>query len=102
MNTQFVEDYINLKMTKDESKIVFTFFELRVKNNLTEQQVNEFLKLSKIRLENLDYQVYFNGAEYEYQNSKKIVEDNELLVAIKKVKERTQTNGRKIKKTKHR
>lgn len=83
MNTQFVEDYINLKMTKDESKIVFTFFELRVKNNLTEQQVNEFLKLSKIRLENLDYQVYFTGAKYTYKGEINKVEDNQLMVAIK-------------------
>lgn len=83
MNTQFVEDYINLKMTKDESKIVFTFFELRVKNNLTEQQVNEFLRLSKIRLENLDYQVYFTGAKYTYKGEINKVEDNQLMVAIK-------------------
>ena len=83
MNTQFVEDYIILKMTKDESKIVFTFFELRVKNNLTEQQVNEFLRLSKIRLENLDYQVYFTGAKYTYKGEINKVEDNQLMVAIK-------------------
>lgn len=83
MNTQFVEDYINLKMTIDESKIVFTFFELRVKNNLTEQQVNEFLRLSKIRLENLDYQVYFTGAKYTYKGEINKVEDNQLMVAIK-------------------
>ena len=54
-----------------------------VKNNLTEQQVNEFLRLSKIRLENLDYQVYFTGAKYTYKGEINKVEDNQLMVAIK-------------------
>ena len=83
MNTQFVEEYIIAKREMNENKIIFSFYELRVKNNLTEDQVNEFLRLSKIRLENLDYQVYFTGEKYKYNEENVTVKDNELMVAVK-------------------
>lgn len=84
MTTQFVEELINIKRNQKTNEIIFTFYELRVKNNLTEEQVNEFLSLSKIRLENLGYQVFFTGARFVYNEKSRIVQDNELLVAIKK------------------
>lgn len=83
MTTQFVEELINRKMRINENEIIFTFYELRVKNNLTEEQVNEFLNLSKIRLENLDYQVFFTGAKFIYKEAQRTVQDNELMVAVK-------------------
>lgn len=83
MTTQFVENLINEKMIINENEIAFTFYELRVKHNLSEKQVDEFLALCKTRLENLDYQVYFTGAKFTYQNANRTVQDNELMVAIK-------------------
>lgn len=82
MSTQFVEEMINRKMNINVNEIVFTFYELRIKNNLTEEQVDEFLTLSKIRLENLGYQVYFKGAKFWYNGTQRIVKDNELMIAI--------------------
>jgi len=35
------------------------------------------------KLENKDYQVYFTGAKYRYQNEEREVETNEYLIAIK-------------------
>ena len=83
MTTQFVEKLINSKMNVEQNKIIFTFYELRIKHNLTEEQTDEFLALCKTRLENLDYKVFFTGARFTYKEQQKVVQNNELLVAIK-------------------
>ncbi len=83
MMTQFIEELINSKMNINQNEIIFTFYELRVKHNLTEEQVDEFLALCKTRLENLDYKVFFTGARFIYKEQKRVVQENELLVAIK-------------------
>ena len=83
MTTQFVENLINEKMIINENEIIFTFYELRVKHNLSEEQVDEFLALCKTRLENLDYKVYFTGAKFTYQNANRTVQDNEFMIAIR-------------------
>jgi len=43
----------------------------------------EELKERIKRLENLYYKTYFTGAEFIYKNVTRIVNDNELMVAIK-------------------
>ena len=83
MTTQFVESLINSKMNINQNEIIFTFYELRVKHNLTEEQTDEFLALCKTRLEGIDYKVYFTGAKFTYQNANRTVQDNELMVAIR-------------------
>lgn len=83
MTIQFVEDYIQDKINKNENEIIYTFYELRVKNNLSEKEVDEFLKLNKIRLENLGYKVFFTGAKFVYQNANRTVQPNQFMVAIK-------------------
>ena len=83
MTTQFVESLLNEKMIINENEIVFTYYELRVKHNLSEEQVDEFLALCKTRLENIDYKVYFTGAKFTYKNASRTVQDNELMVAIR-------------------
>lgn len=75
--------YIDNKIEKNPNFIVFSYYDIRVKLDLSEEETNEFLRLSRIRLENLGYKVYFTGAKYIYDNTNRIVEDNELLVAIK-------------------
>ena len=70
-------------MNVEQNEIIFTFYELRIKHNLTEEQTDEFLALCKTRLENLDYKVFFTGARFTYKEQQKVVQDNELLVAIK-------------------
>ena len=68
---------------KDENKVVFSFYEIRIKLDLSEEETDEFLKLSRTRLENLGYQVYFTGAKFTYNNTNMVVQPNELMVAIK-------------------
>lgn len=83
MTTKFVTEYLDKKIEENEDYIVCTFYDLRIKNNLSEEQVQEFLELAKTRLENLQYQVYFTGAKFDYKNNRNIVENNQYMVAIK-------------------
>ena len=83
MTLGFIDNYINKKLDENEEILIFTFYELRVKSNLSEYDVNRFLELAKIRLENLYYKTYFTGAEFIYKNVTRMVNDNELMVAIK-------------------
>lgn len=80
---EFIDKYINSKINANEEFIKYTFYELRIKSDLTEEETREFLELTKIKLENLQYQVYFTKDEYQYKGERKIVQDNELMVAIK-------------------
>ena len=98
MTTQFVEEYINYKICKNEYEIIFTFFELRVKENLSEEQAEDFLRLSKIRLENLGYNVYFTGMKFILNGKTREVKQNELMIAIKeKIIEKEEKKTKKLK-----
>lgn len=83
MTTQYVEEYLNYKMIQNENEIIYTFYELRVKSNLSQEEIDEFLRLNKIRLENLCYKVYFTGAKFIFQNANRTVQPNEYMIAIK-------------------
>ncbi len=80
---QFITEYLDNKIKQNEDMLIITFYELRIKYDLSEDETQEFLSLSKIRLENMKYQVYFTGAKYEQNGVIKTVQDNELMVAIK-------------------
>ena len=56
---------------------------MRIKYNLSQDELEEFLSVAKNRFENLGYEVYFTGENYIYPNVKRIVQDNELMIAIK-------------------
>lgn len=83
MKLKFVDDYINNKLQENDEFVRFTFYELRVKSNLTEEETNEFLELAKNRFENMNYRVYFTNDVYNYNNQEMTVQINELMVAIK-------------------
>ena len=81
MTTQYVEDYWKDKIGGD--CVVCTFYDLRIAHNLSESEVDEFLQLSRKKLENNGYDVYFTGAKYKYHGVEKVVETNQYIVAIK-------------------
>lgn len=83
MTMQFVTEYIDKKVDENDSFIRYTFYELRVKNNLSEEDIEEFLDINKDYFENKGYKVYFTGDTYEYNNELKDVGQNELMIAIK-------------------
>ena len=78
-----IEQTLDNKFTKDRNFIRYTFYELRVKLDLSEEELYYFLKLIKIKLENLGYKVYFTGDKYVLNEKNKQVRENELLIAIK-------------------
>ena len=78
-----VSNYLDNKMNENDEVIRITFYEMRVKYNLTVDETDIFLQLAKNKFENLGYNVYFTNSNYKYQNSNYIVQPNELLIAIK-------------------
>lgn len=80
-----IDKIINEKIEKNEQEIVFSFFELRIKENLNKEETSNFLVLAKTKLENLNYLVYKTGQSYLYNGEERIVEENQLLVALKKL-----------------
>ena len=80
---KLIENTLKDKIKSNPNYIRYTFYELRVKYDLSEEDTDRFLILIRTRLENENYKVYFTGAKFEYNNSKITVQDNELLIAIK-------------------
>ena len=83
MTKQFVTDYLNMKIAENKNFIRFTFYELRIKHNLSEEDTEKFLKLCMTYLENKDYEVYIGNSRYNYKNANQNVQPNELLIAFK-------------------
>ena len=79
MTLEELDKDINKKIAENEEFVRYTFFELKVKHNLSEGEIDE----ARNKFENLGYRVYFTGAKYNYQGENRIVESNEYLVAIK-------------------
>jgi hypothetical protein len=79
----FTINFINQKVEENENYIRYSYYELKVKNNLTEKEIDEVLRISRDYFENKGFRVYFTNAEFEYQNARRKVEINEYMIAIK-------------------
>lgn len=87
MNDQQLIEIINNtleeKLEKNYNFIRYSFYELRIKYNLSENEIDRFLQLIRMKLENNNYKVYFTNAKYEYNGEQYIVKGNELMIALK-------------------
>lgn len=83
IDLNIIEEYLMSKIEENEKILRCTFYEIRVKLNICEDDEPEFLKFARIRLENLGYKVYFTGAKFMYEKANRIVQSNELIIAIK-------------------
>jgi beta-N-acetylglucosaminidase len=83
MTMEFVTNYISKKLNEDSECIRYTFYELRVKNNLNEEETNKFLELNKNYLENRGYNVFLTGDKFVHKNANRTVQPNELMIAVK-------------------
>lgn len=83
MTVQFVEKYLENKLKENEEYIVCTFYDLKVRHDLSDEDVDKFLEWSRNKLQNIGYKVFFTGAKFVYQNANRTVQDNELMIAIK-------------------
>ena len=99
MTMEYVDNLINKKLNECGDFIKFSYYELRVQENLSKTNIEILLKLASIRLTNLNYNVYPIGEKYIKDGKEHIVETNDYLVAIKKLpkqesKEKKIKNGR--------
>ena len=83
MSLQQIDLYLENKLKQNKNYIVFTYYELRVKLNLSSEESLNFLHLVSTKLQNNNYKIYRTGQEYIYEGKKYKVEENQLLVAIK-------------------
>ncbi len=78
-----ISNYLDNKINENEEFIRITFYEIRVKYDLTEKETQTFLELAKNKFENMGYNVYFTDEKYKFKNSIMTVQPNELMIAIK-------------------
>lgn len=83
MTDKFIFDYIELKEQENSEFIRYSYYELKIKNNLTDEEIDRFLKVNRDYFENHNYKVYFTGARYEYKGAFQNVQANELMIAFK-------------------
>lgn len=80
---KLIEYTLDAKMSIDEYVIRYSFYEIRIKYNLTEEETSVFLELLSNKLYYMGYKVYHTSDTYVLNNETKIVNKNELLVAIR-------------------
>lgn len=90
----FIDNELNKKLRENEELIIYTYYEIRVKNNLSKIEANQFLELTKTKLINIGYRVYTTNEIYIYKGSAKTVQENELLVAVKDEKIEKENKGK--------
>lgn len=83
MTLEDLSNIIEHKINQNKDFIKFTFYELRVKYNLSEEDCDTTIKLIKQKLSNYGYNVYLTGEKYKYNFVENTVPINILLVAIK-------------------
>lgn len=84
----FIIAFIN-KKEKESSNInyiEYSYYELKVKYGLTEEQIDEVLRVSRDYFENKNYDVFFTNAEFQYKGQKRKVETNNYLMVLKNIK----------------
>lgn len=83
MTLDELDRYINDKIEKEKNFIIFTYYEIRVKMNLSKEESIVALDLIKRKLENNQYNILYPGDVYYIHSHPRTVKENELLVAIK-------------------
>lgn len=78
-----IELTLKEKLIKDANFIRYSFYEIRIKYNLSEHETDRFLELIRTRLQNEEYKVYFTDTKFVYKNANMTVQPNELMIAIK-------------------
>lgn len=80
---QIIEKTLKKKINENNKFIRYSFYELKVVENLTDEEMDRFLELIKIKLEKDGYTVLFTGTKFVYESSNRTVQSNELIIAIK-------------------
>lgn len=83
MTDKFIFSFIESKQKENPEFIRYSYYELKIKYNLTNEEIDQVLKVSRDYFENKNYKVYFTNARYEYNGASQNVQPNELLIAFK-------------------
>lgn len=75
--------YLETKIAQNPKQITFTYYELRVKCDLSEDDMLTSVRIAKQELENQGYKTYEPGASYFVGNQRMTVKENQLLIGIK-------------------
>lgn len=94
--TQLIDIILDSKMSENSDFIRITYYEIKIKCNLSNEQGDEFIRLAKIKLENMNYRVYLQDEKYTYENANRTVQINELLIAIRNYSKNTNRRERKV------
>lgn len=94
--TRLIDIILDSKMSENSDFIRITYYEIKIKCNLSNEQCDEFIRLAKIKLENMNYRVYLQDEKYTYENANRTVQINEVLIAIRKPKNK-KVNKKQIK-----
>lgn len=83
MTDKFIFSFIESKQKENPEFIRYSYYELKIKYNLTNEEIDQVLKVSRDYFENKNYKVYFTNARYEYNGASQNVQPHELLIAFK-------------------
>lgn len=87
MNDQIIinliETTLKEKINNNADYIRYSYYELKVKYNLSEQEIDKFLEFTRTKLQNENYSVYFTGSKFVYNNANITVQPNEFMIAVK-------------------
>ena len=75
--------YVSNKIAECGNYIVFSYYDVRVRHNVSNDELQDFLEDAEEILEEKGYKVYFENEKYTYNGSNRIVQCSEVLVAIK-------------------
>ena len=78
-----IDEDIHRKISENERYVRYSYFELRVKRDLSEDEAQNVIRLVKNKLENMNYKVYLKGERFVFEDANRIVDTNEYLIAIK-------------------
>lgn len=85
MTDKFIFDYINFKEQENPNFIRYSYYELKIKHKLNDEEIEKFLRVNKDYFENHGYKVYFTNDKYKYKGLLHIVQINELMIAFKEI-----------------
>ena len=83
MDEKEIYKLLDDKKKENKNKIVISFYELKIKRNLNNQDLFDALHSISEELVKNDYKVYRTDQKYLYNNKEYKVESNELMIGIK-------------------
>ena len=82
-----IETTLIEKKIDNPNYIIYSYYEVNVEYpkeyGIVKQDLGMFLQKLRKRLKEENYHVYTEGQKFEYDNAQRVVESNEVLVAIK-------------------